>query len=348
MSPARSRVGPLWQLTLARWRSFFREPSAIFWTFGFPLVLAVALGIAFRNRPPDPVDVAVEAGAGAERLAQALGRATDVKVQLLPPEAAARALAPGKVALVVAPGVPRAYRYDATRPEARVARLIVDDLLQRADGRVDPTAVAEARITEPGSRYIDFLIPGMVGMGLMQSGLWGIGFVIVEMRTRRLIKRMVATPMRRTDFLLAFVLMRALFLVVELPVLLGFGHVVFGVPLRGSIVLLAGLAVLGSFVFAGLGLLVAARARNTQTVSGLINLVSMPMFILSGVFFSSARFPEEMQPLIHGLPLTALNDALRAVMLDGAGVGQVAAPAAVMAIWGVAAFAAALRLFRWQ
>jgi ABC-type multidrug transport system permease subunit len=203
-------------------------------------------------------------------------------------------------------------------------------------------------VTEPGSRYIDFLIPGMVGMGLMQSGLWGIGFVIVEMRTRKLIKRMVATPMKRAHFLLAFVLMRALFLVGELPIILGFAALVFAVPIRGSLALLLALTLLGSFVFAGLGLLVASRARNTQTVQGLINLASLPMFILSGVFFSSARFPEEMQPLIHMLPLTALNDALRAVMLDGAGPAALGVPVAVMAVWGGASFVAALKLFRWS
>jgi ABC-type multidrug transport system permease subunit len=336
-------------LTLTRWRSFFREPSAVFWTFGFPLLLAIALGLAFRNRPPDPVDVAVEAsGPDAARLFAALQHSSDVRPRLLQPDAAREALRTGKVSVVVVPGAPREYRWDPTRPEARLARALTDDLLQRADGRVDPSTVSDAKVTERGSRYIDFLIPGMLGMGLMQSGLWGIGFVIVEMRTRRLIKRMIATPMRRSHFLAAFVFMRALFLVIELPVLLGFGAGVFGVPLRGSLALVLALSILGSLTFAGLGLLVASRAQNTQTVGGLINLVSLPMFLFSGVFFSSARFPEVMQPIIRLLPLTALNDALRAVMLDGAGVGQLMTPLAVLIAWGLASFAVALRIFRWR
>ena len=343
---------PLWQLTLTRWRSFFREPSAVFWTFGFPIVLAVALGIAFRNRPPDPVILGVEgSGPEAERLFAALQHDPEVKVRLLAPAEAELALRTGKVSLLVVPGQngePRTYRWDTTRPEAHLARAVADDLLQHADGRTDPTVTRDAKITAPGSRYIDFLIPGMLGMGLMQSGLWGIGFVIVEMRTRKLIKRMMATPMRRSHFLAAFVFMRALFLVVELPILIGFGVGVFGVPLRGSLALLLGLSVLGSLTFAGLGLLVASRAQNTQTVGGLINLVSLPMFILSGVFFSSAKFPEVMQPFIRALPLTALNEALRAVMLDGAGVAQVALPVAIVAAWGLVSFALALRLFRWR
>jgi ABC-type multidrug transport system permease subunit len=340
---------PLWELTLTRWRSFFREPSAIFWTFGFPIVLAIALGIAFRNRPPDPVQLAVEAGAAdSARLYAALQHIPTVGVRLLDPKDAAQALRTGKVSVVVVPGSPRTYRWDPTRPEASLARAVADDLLQRADGRVDPTVTADAKITDPGSRYIDFLIPGMIGMGLMQSGLWGIGFVIVEMRTRKLIKRMMATPMRRSHFLAAFVFMRALFLVVELPLLIGFGVGVFGVPLRGSLALVLGLSLLGSLTFAGIGLLVAARAQNTQTVGGLINLVSMPMFILSGVFFSSARFPPVMQPFIRALPLTALNDALRAVILDGAGLFKITTPILILVAWGLASFALAFKLFRWR
>ena len=293
--------------------------------------------------------LAVEAGApDSARLLAALQHDAGVRALLLDPEQARQALRIGKVSVVVVPGSPRTYRWDPTRPEALLARAVADDLLQRADGRVDPTLTADAKVTEPGSRYIDFLIPGMIGMGLMQSGLWGIGFVIVEMRTRKLIKRMMATPMRRSHFLMAFVFMRALFLVIELPVLLGFGAGVFGVPLRGSLALVLGLLLLGALTFAGLGLLVASRAQNTQTVGGLINLVSMPMFILSGVFFSSARFPPVMQPFVRALPLTALNDALRAVILDGAGLLQITRPILNLAAWGLVSFALAFKLFRWR
>lgn len=340
--------GPLWQLTLARWRSFYREPSAIFWTFVFPILLAMALGIAFRNQPPEPVLASVEAGPGAEALHAALEQHGDFKSSILSPEAAAAALRTGKVDVVVVPGTPRVYRVDASRPEGRLARALVDDALQRAEGRRDRTPTVDEAVTEPGSRYIDFLIPGLIGMGLMSGGLWGIGYVIVEMRTQKLVKRLLATPMRRTDFLLAFVLMRALFLIVELPVLISFAVLTFAVPVRGSYALLAGLGALGSLVFAGIGLLVAARAKNIQTVSGLINLVSMPMYIFSGVFFSSERFPEVLHPFIRALPLTALNDSLRAVMLEGATFAQVAQPALVMAVWGVAAFGLALAAFRWR
>jgi ABC-type multidrug transport system permease subunit len=229
-----------------------------------------------------------------------------------------------------------------------MARALVDDLLQRAEGRVDPTPVRDQRVTEPGARYIDFLIPGLVGLNLMSSSMWGIGYLIVEMRTKKLIKRFVATPMRRGDFLISFVVMRAVFILVEVPVLFAFGWVAFGVRVEGSLALLMALSLLGSLAFAGIGLLVASRARNTQTVGGLMNLVMMPMFIGSGVFFSTSNFPDAMQPFLRALPLTALNDALRAVTNEGAGLRQLGLGMVVLAGWALASFAAALRMFRWR
>ena len=294
---------PLWQLTLMRWRIFAREPAAVFWTYGFPLLLALALGIAFRNRPPEAVEVAVQAAPGAEAWRNALAGNRAVHVRWLEAPDALAALRAGKVSLVVLAGPPRTYQFDPTRPESRIARAVVDDALQRAEGRVDAVPVADRLVTEPGSRYIDFLVPGLLGFNLMSSGLWGVGFVLVEMRVRKLMKRMTATPMSRAHFLLSFVLVRAVFLLGELPLLLGFSHWVFDVPVRGSLVLLVALCALGSLVFAGIGLLVGSRAQNTQTVAGLVNAVSLPMAVCSGVFFSSARFPEVFQPLIGVLPL---------------------------------------------
>jgi ABC-type multidrug transport system permease subunit len=342
------RQHPLWQLVLMRWRIFAREPAAIFWTYCFPLLLALALGIAFRNHLPDPVEVAVEASPGAEVCRDVLSRNPNMHVRWLNASEAHEALRTGKVSIVVRPGQPRTYEFDPTRPESRVARATVDDALQRGEGRVDASPVKDQLVTEPGSRYIDFLIPGLLGFNLMQSGLWGVGFVLVEMRVRKLIKRFTATPMSRTHFLLSFVLVRALFLLGELPLLLAFARWVFDVPIRGSLLLILALSTLGSLVFAGLGLLVGSRAQNTQTVAGLVNLVTLPMAICSGVFFSAARFPDSVQPFIKALPLTALIGSVRSVMLDGVGLVAVAWPIAILLIWGFLSFGIALRLFRWQ
>jgi ABC-2 type transport system permease protein len=344
------RPDPLWQLTLARLRMFFREPSAVFWTFGFPLALSVALGVAFRNKPPDPVAVGVWSGpdsTASPRVLEVLRGTPGVAVsEYYGPDT--RDLSTGKIALFVRPGARIEYDYDPNRPESRLAREVVDSALQRAAGRADALPTVDKPVAAPGSRYIDFLIPGLIGMNIMSGSMWGIGYVVVEMRTRKLLKRLMATPMSRAQFLTSFVLMRAAFFFIELPLLLLFGWFAFGVGVAGSLTLLVGLSLLGALAFAGLGLLVAARAQNTQTVSGLINLVMLPMFIGSGVFFSTARFPDVFQPFLRALPLTALNDSVRAVMIEGAGPRAVAGQAALLIAIGGVSFALALRLFRWR
>jgi len=342
------RDNPLVQLTLARAREFYREPEAVFWVFGFPVVLAFALGIAFRSRGSDELRIGVMQGPGDSSLAVTIDRSSGLAAGVLDSSEAQAALRAGRIALLVLPGEPLGYRYDTTRAESRLARLEVDDVVQRARGRRDPTAVRDERITTPGSRYIDFLIPGLLGMNLMGSGLWGVGFSVVQARSKKLLKRFMATPMRKSHYLLAFVLSRLMFLVLEIVALVGFGWVMFGVGVRGSIPALGLITVLGALSFAGLGLLVASRARTVEAVSGLMNLVMLPMWILSGTFFSYARFPEAMLPFVRALPLTALNDALRAVMIDGASLRSLARPLAVVTVWGVASFGVALRIFRWR
>jgi len=342
------RDHPLAQLTLARMREFYREPEAIFWVFGFPIVLAFALGIAFKNRGPGELKVGVVKAAKDSALAATLDRSPALAATVLDTAAARVALRTGRIALLVVPGDPLVYRYDSTRTESRLARLEVDEALQRARGRADPLLARDERVTEPGSRYIDFLIPGLLGMNLMGSGLWGVGFSVVQARTKRLLKRFMATPMRKSHYLLSFVLSRLTFLFVEVAALVGFGWWIFDVGVRGSVAALAGITILGSLSFAGLGMLIASRARTIEAVSGLMNLVMLPMWILSGTFFSYARFPDAMQPVVRALPLTALNDALRAVMIDGAPLLHLGAPLGVVTAWGVVSFGVALKIFRWR
>lgn len=353
VSVRRARLRSIHELALARFRIFYREPGTMFWTFGFPLVISIVLGIAFRNRDPEPVVVAVESTpatlARAERARGILAAASDVNVKVLPPEEASAALRTGKVSLVVLPAeAGYDYRFDPTRPESRLARSVTDDVLQRGEGRADAFAPVAKIVTEPGSRYIDFLIPGLIGLGLMSTGLWGIGFALAEMRTKKLIKRLTATPMRRSDFLLSFLLVRGSILPVELVPLIAFSSLVFDVGVRGSVLALAVTALVGGLSFATMGLFLACRADNPQIVSGLINVVSFPMYLCSGVFFSSARFPDSVQPLIRVLPLTALNDALRGVMIDGASLPDVAGELAICAAWGLVSFVLAIRFFKWR
>jgi ABC-2 type transport system permease protein len=208
--------------------------------------------------------------------------------------------------------------------------------------------VTDRQVREPGSRYVDFVVPGLLGMNLMGSGIWGLGFAIVDARRKKLLKRLIATPMSRTQFLASFVLSRLTMLVIEVGVLVGFAVFAFGVPLRGSIPSLLIICLLSALSFGALGLLLASRARTVEGVSGLMNLVMLPMWIFSGVFFSASRFPDALQPFIQALPLTAVNDALRASMLEGAGWQRLGPELGIIAAWLVASFALAVRLFRWR
>jgi ABC-2 type transport system permease protein len=344
----------LGQLTLSRLREFYREPEAVFWVYGFPILMTVALGIAFRENPQPQYRVDVtgpESAAVVEALRAVKTPKGEPRYVVTEGEAAVarNRLRIGKTDLVVtASSQGYEYEFAPTRPESKVARDEVNDLLQRAAGRSDPVASESVEMTERGGRYIDFLVPGLLGMGLMGGGLWGLGFVAVDMRIRKLLKRLVATPMRKQDFLAALMLSRLLFMVPEVLVLLGFAWLLFGVTIVGSLWAVVFLILLGAVSFAGLGLLIACRAKTMEAVSGLMNLVMLPMWVLSGIFFSSERFPEFLQPFIRVLPLTALIDALRAVMLEGASLASQWGEVLILALWGGVSFALALRFFRWS
>jgi len=339
-------------LLMARMLELKREPEVVFWVFIFPLLLALGLGIAFRNKPGNAASVAIVQGAGSEH-AQALlaasGQHDQFKVQVLTEEEAHKGFRLGKYDLVIEPGTNGAvtYRFDPARPESVLAKAEVDAALQAAAGRRDTVPTTAVTSSEPGSRYIDFLIPGLLGMNLMNSGMWGIGFALVDMRQRKLLKRFVGTPMRRTDFLLALASSRLILMIIEVGLLLVFGVLFFHMRVLGSVAAIALIAALGSLTFGGVGLLTASRAQKIESVSGLINLVMMPMWIFSGVFFSYERFPAVIQPLIKALPLTALNDALRASILEGTPILQQWPRLLVMIIWGGVSFVLALKWFRW-
>ncbi|MEO7084354.1 MAG: ABC transporter permease [Gemmatimonadaceae bacterium] len=339
------------QLVSVRFKEYTRQPEALFWSFGFPILLAVGLGIAFRSKPADIVHVAVaNLGPRAAPLADAIRRDSGLKVDLMSADSAAEALRTGRVAVVATPnpvdGVK--YQFDDTRPDARIARLMVNDAVQRGAGRGDPLPIADTHIREKGSRYIDFVVPGLIGMTIMGGGLWGLGFSIVEQRRKKLLKRLISTPMSRAEYLLSYIISRLSLLVIEVGVLLAFAVGLFGVPLRGSFLVTATVIVLSSLAFSGLGLLIASRAQTIEGVSGLMNLTMLPMWVLSGVFFSSENFPNVVQPFIKALPLTAANDALRATMLRGVGFSALVPELLILTVWMVVCFAVSLKIFRWR
>jgi len=346
--PERKPRHPLVELTIIRFKEFVREPEAIFWVFAFPLLLTMALGYAFREKAPDRIPVGVAEGPQAKARMAALAKSPVLQARLYPETAGREELRRGRISLLVeGPGAP-VYRLDPTRPDARTARVEVDDALQQASGRRDVLTAKEQHVTEQGSRYVDFLVPGLLGMNLMGTGMWSIGFSVVNARLKKLLKRMIATPMKKSHYLLAQFLSRMVWLVLEVGILVAFAWWIFDVEVRGSLLLFTLVCFIGGAAFAGIGLLVASRARTLEAVSGLMNFVMLPMWICSGVFFSYERFPDAAKPFIRALPLTALNDALRGVMNDGLALTQITPQVLTLIAWSAVSYAIGLKIFRWQ
>jgi ABC-type multidrug transport system permease subunit len=350
------RYWPLGQLILARVREFVREPEAMFWVYGFPILMTIGLGVAFRNQPVEKIVVAVVEGPYAAATEEALHSTNDTtrfEAEVFAADDARRRLRTGRADVVVtqqrADGRPEfVYAIDPTRSESVLARSAVDDQLQRAAGRTDVAEVELVEVSEPGSRYIDFLVPGLLGMSLMGGGLWGVGFVTVDMRVRKLLKRFLATPMKKRDFMLGIMISRMLFMVPEVLALLVFARYAFGVVNHGTVTAVTLLILLGATMFSGIGLLIASRAKTIEAISGMMNLIMVPMWIFSGIFFSPERFPAALQPIVQALPLTPLISTLRAVMQEGKSLAELATPLGVMAAWAVVSFVLALKWFRWR
>lgn len=344
-----TRIRPaILELAIVRTKEFGREPEAIFWVFVFPVLLALALGFAFRDKAPDKIPVAVIDGPHAQERLAALKGSPELQPRILSEADARGELRRGKVSLLVSGGDAVTYSFDATRPESRTARREVDNALQKAAGRRDVLTARDQLVHEQGARYIDFLIPGIIGMNLMGTSMWSIGFTAVNARMKKLLKRLIATPMRKSQYLLSQYLSRLIFLIAEATFVTAFGWIVFGVRVHGSIVTLFIVCIVGGLAFSGLGLLTASRARTIEAVSGLMNVVMMPMWLCSGVFFSYERFPDAVKPIIRALPLTVLTDALRAVINDAMPLTSIAPALITLLVWAVVTFGIGLKIFRWQ
>ena len=342
---------PIIAFTIARLKEFIRRPEAMFWVYFFPVLMAVVLGVAFRNQPREALIIDVVQGPQSEVLLERLAAMPELKPELVSKEESRLRLRTGKAMVAVTAkdnGNDLTYQFDPQRPGSVEARNFVDAQLQTELGRKDVFESTDVHFSEPGGRYIDFLIPGLLAMGLMGGGLWGVGFAIVDLRIRKLLKRFMATPMKRTHFLLSMLLSRLVFMIPQIVILLIFAWLFFGVQVYGSWPALIVVILLGAFEFAAIGLLVGSRARTAETASGLMNLVMLPMWTLSGIFFSYERFPEIVQPIIKLLPLTPVIDALRAIMSDGKSLVNILPELGVIALWCVIPFFLALVIFRWN
>ncbi len=344
------RESSLYQLCLSRLREFIRQPDILFWTYGFPLLMLLAMGLAFRNAEPSPLSIDV-IGPRADQVAALLNQPPKLLATIADSSDWKKRLQSGKTSVVVHTSDDESrfeFWSEPTRPESQLARITVEAVLLRERTSAEALQIADERLEEIGTRYIDFFVPGMLALNLMGGGLWGVGYVIVDMRVRKLLKRLMATPMRRWHFLLSILIVRVLFSVCEVTVILCFSYFVFGVVCRGSLLELVLVMAIGGATFGGIGLLAASRVQSSQAIGGLMNLIILPMWFVGGVFFSSERFPDEIQPVLKSLPFVAMVDSLRAIMMDGESIRTLGMPIAVMCLWGSACVAIALKIFRWR
>jgi len=327
---------------------FWRSPAAVFWTYGFPLMMAVVLGFAFQPGTPPPVPVAIVDVPGTSALYATIQSADRLSVELLPPDVADQALARGRVALLIkfdedGP----VLRSDPTRPEAELARLLVERALH--DAREGGIETIRAEVEDrPGSRYIDFLIPGLIGLNLLGAGMWGVGFNLVQMRVQNLLRRLFVTPMRRSEFLAGYLLGRSILVIPEAIAIMLFGVFLWDVPFRGSFLAAFLVIVIGGWTFTGIGCLCASRARTIETIGGLMNAVQLPMWILGGTFFANEALEGPVRWIAECMPLTHVNRMLREVMLESGTLLDVWLPLTALLAAGLVAFGLAMRLFRWQ
>lgn len=237
------------------------------------------------------------------------------------------------------------YFFDPVNPQAKTLFVMLSSVLNN-DSRVFENA-AISPLTQKGNRYIDFLVPGLIALGAMNSLLWGISYALIEMRSKKLMRRMVATPMKKSEFLISFFVARLLIAIIEAAILWSFSYAYFKITLQGSLIALATIFLAGNLAFSGLAILLASRTANSRIGTGLINLVTMPMMILSGIFFSYHNFPDFAIPIIQKMPLTMMADSIRAVFIEGSGLTQVAANSAILAGLGVGCFLIGLKIYKW-
>jgi len=345
---------PILSITITRLKEFTRRPEALFWVYFFPVLMIIVLGNAFQNQTVETFHVDVIENEHSTDLIEGLSDQSRLEVHLVDTEESSRRLRSGKSVLAIIANdnlndqKQYVYRIDVKRPGAAAALNIVDDALQKAKGRVDAFTAQETPFDEPGGTYVDFLVPGLLGIGLMGGGMWGVGFAIVDMRIRKLLKRYMATPMRKSDFLISMILSRMVFMIPQIALTLLVAYWMFDFRIYGNYAAVIFLVVLGAFEFAAVGLMVGSRAQTMETASGLMNFVMLPLYTLCGAFFSYERFPEIFHPIIRWLPLTPIIDSLRAVMSEGEPLLAQWPEIVVMTVWSVIPFGIAMLIFRWR
>ncbi|MEI7896247.1 MAG: ABC transporter permease [bacterium] len=371
-----------YQLIMANVRELIREPGVLFWGIVFPILMSLGLGVAFTKKKDISTEVAVigrnhlmnsssdtasvllsflltnKAIPGQDKNGvltrkvtipdDKLGNTTFIFKSLSWKDAMV-SLKRGNLNIVLDEKNGRVqYHFDPMNPDAQLTYLKLSKLLNTAGPVAKKPETEISLLTVSGTRYIDFLVPGLIAMGVMMSCMWGVSYAIIERRSKKLLRRMVATPMKRSNFLMALITVRVVMNFVEAGLLFLAAWLAFNITIQGNVAALFALFVAGNFAFAGIAIFISSHTAKTEIGNGLINALSMPMMVLSGVFFSYHNFPEWSIPVIQKFPLTMMADGIRSIMIEGAGFSETAMPMIVLALTGLVFFVAGMKIFRWH
>jgi len=362
------RRSELWQLIIIHFKELLREPGVLFWGIGFPILMAWGLGIAFTGEREIRKDIALVKFSGENKVASFLKEHAEKNpdgtylftindpvfgrniFRFVPLDSldASLGVKRGIYQLMIDDSADSTFFYlDPANPEARLLQLQIATLLGErheddtfSGGNIIPLEVK-------GTRYIDFLVPGLVAMNIMMACMWGMSWTIIERRKGNMLRRMIVTPVNRQNILLGLMTARITMNFVEAILLILFAWLYFDIEIQGSITALVMVFFAGNFAFTGIAILTSSRTSNTEVGNGIINFVNMPMMILSGIFFSYHNFPEWSIPVIQNLPLTLLADSMRSIINEGAGVAAVLDKTVIMGIIGAVTFGLGLKMFKW-
>jgi ABC-2 type transport system permease protein len=361
------------QLILIHYREFIREPGILFWSIIFPVLMAWVLGIAFSKKAElaqqvafiedslqmnvdfrqflnDAVYIDNPQNDGPYYFEKTihnekLGK-TSFKFLLTDWDGGLLLLKRGQVNLILREYPDSLeYFFDPLNPQAKMVYILLSSTIND-ENLVYETASINP-LTQKGNRYIDFLIPGLIAMGVMNSLLWGISYALIDMRSKKLMRRMVATPMKRSEFLISIFLARLSITIIEALLLLIFAFAYFHISIQGSLPALMMVFLAGNIAFSGIAILISSRTANSRIGTGLINVITMPMTVLSGIFFSYHNFPDFAVPIIQKFPLTMMADSIRSIFIEGAGFAQVSLNALILSIIGIICFSIGLRTYKW-
>lgn len=342
-------------LTSVELKEYIREPGIIFWAILFPILLALGLGMAFSGSGSQDRTVALLCEKNCEQAFSKLGDQlkvgndktgyTNFDFKKTTWDEAVLMLKQGKTGLVIEENDlgEYIYHFDPANTDARLSYMQLSDHFKKVNSNEEEISV----LKQKGTRYVDFLVPGLMAIGIMMSCMWGISYSNVDKRNKKLLRRMIATPMKKSSYVAAQLIGRIIMSAVEASLLFLVTHWVFNITITGSIIALILMFIAGNVLFAGLAWLLASRTSKTQIANGLINLVIMPMMILSGIYFSYHNFPDFMIDIIQWLPLTILADGIRSIFIEGAGISQVINGVLILTLTGVILLSIGIRVYKW-